>query len=209
SNGSDSETAGQPKRSNRTCRHAGRFTSDCARRSRSLKARRSNAQRWSAQPVPTHARSSVARRGHNLVSSTAALAGSCSSSCAIEGKRSVKSCPLPLKMRTREPHLVAWTRWPSNFTSCTQSSPAGTLLAVTGLQGTMKQKLGTASGFSGIAAAGQPALVACYRREPRHAEWHGLERHKVQQRHARPPPALHTLAIASAAIIDRRRPSYR
>jgi hypothetical protein len=39
-------------------------------------------------------------------SSTAALAGRSCSSCAMEGKRSVKSCPL-LYMTTREPILWA------------------------------------------------------------------------------------------------------
>jgi hypothetical protein len=56
----------------------------------------------------------------------------------MEGKRSVKSCPLRLKRTTRDPDLWACTRQPSNLTSCTQSSPAGTLLVVTGLQGWTK-----------------------------------------------------------------------
>src|SRR5262245_36068427 len=43
-------------------------------------------------------------------SSTAALAGSSCSSCAMDGKRSVKLCPLRLNTTTREPILWASER---------------------------------------------------------------------------------------------------
>src|SRR5215471_9069437 len=47
SNGSDGETAGQPKRSRRTCGHAWHFTGAWRRTSRSLNASRSKIQRRS------------------------------------------------------------------------------------------------------------------------------------------------------------------
>jgi len=49
-------------------------------------------------------------RGHAPAVGSAASAGSSCSCCAIEGKRSVKSCPLRLKRTTREPTLWTCTR---------------------------------------------------------------------------------------------------
>ena len=95
--GSKTEMAGQPKRSNRACRRAWRFTIGCRRRSRPLNASRSNAQSRIA-PGRAHRTCSLAKFGlpstllaATSPSSTAALAGSSCSSCAMEGKRSVKS----------------------------------------------------------------------------------------------------------------------
>src|SRR5262245_19541268 len=54
---------------------------------------------------PGEVRTPVGIAGYKLASSTAVLAGSSCSSCAIEGNRAVKSCPLRLNTTTREPAL--------------------------------------------------------------------------------------------------------
>ena len=93
---SESEMAGQPKRSNRVCRRAWRFTNGRGRQSSPLRASKSKTQRWMA-PGLVQRTCSLAKFGRPSASlattspsSTAALAGSSCSSCAIEGKRSVK-----------------------------------------------------------------------------------------------------------------------
>jgi hypothetical protein len=93
------------------------FTSGCNRRSRPLTASRSNAHKWIVFGLVQRT-CSLAKFGRPSASlattspsSTAAFAGSSYSNCAMEGKRSVKSCPWRLKSIMREPlvglHTVA------------------------------------------------------------------------------------------------------
>jgi hypothetical protein len=96
---SDGRTAGQPKRSNKACRRAWRFTSGCGRQSCSLRPSRSNAHRWIV-PGLVQRTCSLAKFGR----SSRSLAGSSDKECtASTGSVLRQRCgePSPLCSRCR------------------------------------------------------------------------------------------------------------